>query len=165
MDSPAILGLSFSTRNQGLAVVKLNLLVDYSLKLYKGKWSLQKKELILTSLATCIESYNIQKLALSIPSKCHQTEWCKELLTSILALAKMYSITVIEYSTKELLLLIPNSTKRPKKGLMKRLVELFPELITYYKKELNNKHKYYIKMFEAIAAATLYSHKIGRWKG
>ena len=164
METPAILGLSFNTRNQGLAVVKLNLLVDYSSKLYKEKWSPQKREMILTSLVTCIKTYSIKKIALSITPECHQTKECRALTFSIIALAQMYQIQVIEFLPKDLLLLAPNSKRRPKKDLMKRLVELYPELTAYYEKEMGNKNKYYIKMFEAIAAATLCAKTVGRWQ-
>jgi hypothetical protein len=42
--------------------------------------------------------------------------------------------------------------RRTRKSLMKRLVMIYPELTTYYEREETNKNKYYIKLFEAIAA-------------
>ena len=164
MEAPTILGLSFNTRNLGLAVVKLNQLVDYSSKLHKAKWTPQKREMILTSLGSCMEGYNIQKITLSIPNTHHQTKEFTELMTAIIALAQMRNIEVITYTSKDLLLSIPDSKKKSLKVFMKQLVFLYPELQPYYEKEISNKNKYYYKMFEAIGVATLYQRKIGRFR-
>ena len=160
MEAPTILGLSFNTRNQGLAVLKSNLLVDYSSKLHKDKWTLKKREMILTSLASCIEFHNINKITLSIPHPHHQTKEFTELKTAIIALAQMCHIEVITYNTKDLFRFILDSKKKNAKAFMKQLVLLYPELVPHYEKELRNKNKYYYKMFEAIGVATLYSRKI-----
>jgi hypothetical protein len=164
MEPPNILGLSFNTRNLGLAVVKLNQLVDYSSKLHKAKWDSQKREMILTSLATCIDAYTIQKIALSIPYAIHQTEEFRELKTAIIALAKMRNIEVVTYIPKDFFLFIPRSEKQTQLEVIKKLVILYPELQFVYEKEMKNKCKYYYKMFEAIAAATLCARKIGAWR-
>ena len=159
-----ILGLSFNTRNLGLAVVKLDQLVDYSTKLHKEKWTPQKREMILTSLGSCIGAYTIQKIALSIPHMCHQTKEFTELRTAITAMAQMRNIELITYLSKDLLQFIPESKKRNKNGFIKYLVYIYPELAPCFEKELRNKNKYYYKMFEAIGVATLYSRKIGRMR-
>lgn len=162
MEAPIILGLSFNTRNLGLAVVRLNHLVDYSSKLYKLKWTPQKREMILTSLGSCIDAYTIQKIALSIPHVCHQTKEFSELMTAIIGLAQMRQIQVITYLSKDLLQFVPDSKKKNKNAFIKYLVFIYPELAPWFEKELRNKNKYYYKMFEAIGVATLYSRKIGR---
>lgn len=159
-----ILGLSFNTRNLGLAVVKLDRLVDYSSKLHKQKWNTQKSEMILTSLVTCIDAYTIQKIALSIPNLIHQTPEFTELMKEILALAERRKIEVITYTHEDLLLFSPESKPKSKDAFMKHLVFLYPELQPWYERETANKSKYYYKMFEAIGVATLYSRKIGKWR-
>jgi len=164
MEAQTILGLSFNTRILGLAVVKFNQLVDYSSKLHKAKWTSQKREMILTSLGSCAEDYNIQKITLSIPHPSHQTKEFKEIMIAIIALAQMRHIEVITYTPKDLLLFIPGYKRKSSRAFMKQLVLLFPELKPYYEKELLNKNKYYFKMFEAVGVATLYLRKIGRWR-
>jgi hypothetical protein len=86
-------------------------------------------------------------------------------MRSIIALAQMRNIEVITYKPADLLLFIPDSKKKTKDAFMKQLVFLYPELVPYYEKERTNNTKYYYKMFEAIAVATLYERKIGRWRG
>lgn len=165
MVAPTILGLSFNTRNLGLAVVKLDRLVDYSTKLHKEKWTPQKREMILTSLGSCIEDYNIQKIALSIPHIWHQTSDFRDLMRAVIALAQMRNVEVITYTPNDLLLTIPDTKKKTLKTFMKQMTFIYPELVPYYEKEERSKNKYYYKMFEAIGVATLYERKIGRWRG
>ena len=146
-----ILGLSFSTRMLGLAVFQSNTLIDYSLKLHKEIWSPQKLDSVLTSLASCVESYTINDIALSIPNGYHQTKDFNELLIAIKSFAEDRRIQVTEYTAKDLYERFGNPVKRTSNALMKRLVMLYPELSMYYDRELLNKNKYYIKLFEAIA--------------
>lgn len=164
MEALPILGLSFNTRNLGLAVVKVDQLVDYSTKLHKEIWTPQKREMILTSLASCLQAYSIKKIAMSIPHLRHQTKEFTELMTAIIALGQMRQIEVITYTLKDLFLFIPDSKKKTKTAVTRRLVFLYPELVHCFEKEMKNKNKYYYKMFEAIGVATLYSRKIGRFR-
>ena len=113
-----ILGLSFNTRNLGLAVVKLDRLVDYSSKLHKQKWTSVKMEVILTNLASCIDAYTIQKIALSIPHIRHQTSEFRDMMRAIIALAQMRNIEVITYTPQDLFLFIPDAKKKTAKVFM-----------------------------------------------
>lgn len=164
MQTPTILGLSFSTRSQGMAVVKLNLLIGYSLKLYKKKWDSQKRDSILTSLATCVSDYNIRTIALSIPHAYHQTTEFRELYDAICVYATSLHITVVEYTPKDIITLCYAHQKKTKKNLMEYLALVYPELYQRYIKECTNKNKYYVKMFEAIGAATLHSQSLADWR-
>lgn len=159
--TPTILGISFSTRMQGLAVIRSNYLVDYSLKLNKDKWGPQKKDLFLSSLASCIKCHTISTICLSRPYPHQETREVKELYVLIRSLAYQQKIRLVEYTPKKLLLLCNETEKKTKKALMRSLCEIYPELVMQYEKEMSNRNKYYIKLFEAVAAATLFSKGIG----
>lgn len=159
--TPTILGISYSTRMQGLAVIRSHQLVDYSLKLHKVRWGPQKRDLFLTSLASCIKDYTITTICLSSPSLYHQTREFKELYVLIRSLAYQQKLRLVEYCPKELFLLCTGLEKKTKKSLMRNLTELYPELVPLYEKERGNKNKYYIKLFEAVGAATLFSEGVG----
>jgi hypothetical protein len=146
---------------QGLAVIKSNYLVDYSLKLNKDKWGPQKRDLILSSLASCIKGHTINTICLSIPRLHQQTKEFKELYVLIRSLAYQQKLRLVEYEPKELLLLCTRGEKKTKKALMRSLCETYPELSLQYEKEMSNRNKYYIKLFEAVATATLFSQGIG----
>ena len=42
---------------------------------------------------------------------------------------------------------------------MRGLVAKFPELRMFYEREMRNKNKYYVKLFEAVGMAALYLTK------
>ena len=136
----------------GLAVFKSNLLMDYSLKLHKEKFSLSKTELFLSSLQTCFESYTVKHMVLSIPEVYQQTGDFQDILKAIQGFAQSNDLQFTCYPVKELYERFGNPVKRTRLGLIKRLVLLYPELEVYYHRELSNKNKYYIKLFEAVAA-------------
>lgn len=158
--TPTILGISFSTRMQGLAVIRSNYLVDYSLKLNKDKWASQKKDFFLSSLASCIKCHTINTICLSRPYPHQETREFKELYALIRSLAYQQKIRLVEYSPKQLLLLCTGTEKKTKKALMRSISLIYPELALQYEKEMGNRNKYYIKLFEAVAAATLFSKGI-----
>lgn len=77
-------------------------------------------------------------------------------------MAYQQKIRLVEYNPKQLLLLVTGGTeKKTKKALMRSICEIYPELVTQYEKEMGNRNKYYIKLFEAVACATLFSEGIG----
>lgn len=88
---------------------------------------------------------------MSIPDSYHQTDDFKDLLSAIISFAESNGIQVTEYRAKELYLKLGSPVRRTRNALMKRLVMLYPELEMYYNRELSNKNKYYIKLFEAVA--------------
>ena len=78
-----ILGISISTRMEGLAVFKSRHLMDYSLKLHKDRFSPKKKELILSSLQSSSTTYTINHIALSMPLLHYQTDEFKAMVEVI----------------------------------------------------------------------------------
>jgi hypothetical protein len=146
---------------QGLAVIKSHYLIDYSLKLLKDKWGPQKRDRILSSLASCIKYHTINTISLSRPAPHQETREFKELYVLIRGLAYQQKLRLVEYSPKQLLMLATGTEKKTKKALMRSLSEMYPELVMQYEKEMSNRNKYYIKLFEAVAAATLFSEGVG----
>lgn len=152
MDTPTVLGISFSTRQTGMAVLKSHSLVDYSLRLYKEKWSPEKRDLIIATLSTCIRTHYISEIVLSIPEEYHQTKQFKELFSAIVSFALINNIPYTSYPVSDIYKSFGSQVRRTRKGLMERLVMLYPELVLYYDREQKNRNKYYVKLFEAIGA-------------
>lgn len=149
-------GISTNTRLLGLAVIKQNTLVDYSIRLNKLSWSPSKADMILASLEPCVRQYCIKKVILSIPHVYHQTENFKILLYQIRDYFEAKGIAVIAETPEALHPLYPPGQRKTKKVLMNELCRQFPQLTHCQKKELRNKNKYYYKVFEAVAVAALY---------
>jgi hypothetical protein len=152
----AILGISTNTRLLGLAIINQNGLVEYSIRLHKMSWSPSKANMIITSLEPCVRQYSIKKAVLSIPHANHQTDAFKHLISCIREYFKKKGISVYSIPAKALYTLCSSEQKRTKKALMKSLTLQYPQLTYCYQKEMCNKSKYYVKLFEAVAVAALH---------
>lgn len=151
-----ILGVSFSTRMLGLAVLQSGTLIDYSVKLFKETWTPAKMNRILSSLAFAIDNFTITDMVLSIPPIHYQEQPFDELWQAITIFGRERRLNVKMYRHKDLQQLCGREEMMSRKLLMETVVKEFPELEPYAKRESRSKNKYYYKMFEAIAAALLY---------
>jgi hypothetical protein len=158
MEHTAILGLSVNTRMLGLAVISGNRLVDYHIQLRKEAWTPRKRELILTSLQPWCESYSITNVALSIPYEKQISSQTKELLESLKSHFSEKKILLSSYPPKALYAFCKEA--KAKKEVMRILAGLYPELLFHYRKEVSNKNKYYVKLFEAVGVATIHSQRM-----
>lgn len=149
------LGISTNTRLIGLAIINHhNALVDYSIHLHKSPWSPSKANMIVTScLEPCVRQYCIKSVVMSRPYVHHQTEAYTYLISCIREYFEAKKIPVYEESQEALHSLCPPGQKKTKKALMQALTLQYPQLSLCYHKEMRNKKRYYIKVFEAVAAA------------
>jgi len=83
------------------------------------------------------------------------TEAFKELISCICEYFEAKDIPVYSEPTEALYALCSLEQKKTKKALMKSLTMKYPQLSYCYHKEVRNKSKYYIKLFEAVAIALL----------
>ena len=155
-----MLGLSINTRMLGLAVISGNQLLDYHIQLRKGPWTPRKRELILTSLQPWCTSYSIKNIALSIPYEKQLSSQTKELLESLTRYFSEKKISIYPYPPKTLFTFCKEADTKGKKEIMGTLAECYPELSHLYRKEMANKNKYYVKLFEAVGVATLHFRKL-----
>lgn len=151
-----ILGVSFSSRMLGLAVLQSGSLIAYSTKLFKEAWSPAKMDRILTSLTSAIAEYAIEDMVLSIPPIHFQGEPFQALWPEVVALGRNKELKVTSFTQDTLQALCGSDERMTRKSLMDSLASIYPELILFYKIESRSKNKYYYKMFEAIAVATLF---------
>jgi hypothetical protein len=159
-----VLGLSLNTRMVGLAVISGTLLIDYQISLKKGSYGDIKREKIIASLQTWCTSYTIISIALAIPHEKHSNSKINELLESLQAYFSEKKVSITTYPPKILHHFCEENVSKTKKRGMKGLTEIYPELIHCYNKEMRNKNKYYVKLFEAVAVATLESRKLKKRK-
>ncbi|MEK7228202.1 MAG: hypothetical protein AAB681_02515, partial [Patescibacteria group bacterium] len=147
------LGISTNTRLLGLAIINQGCLVDYSIHLHKSSWSPSKADKIITSLEPCVRRYCIKNIVLSIPHVHYQTKEFKTLISGIKKHFETKDLTVYTEPPETVYSFCPPEQKKTKKAMMKSLANRFPELGYSYLKELRNKKRYYIKLFEAVAVA------------
>jgi hypothetical protein len=159
MEVQKVLGLSLNTRMVGLAIISGKLLIDYHITLKKGSYDDYKREKIIASLQTWCNTYTIINIALAIPYEKQSNSKINGLLESIQAYFRERKVSITTYPPKQLHRFCEENVSKTKKGGMKGLTEIYPELIHVYNKEMRNKNKYYVKLFEAVAVATIESRK------
>lgn len=149
-----VLGISLNSRIMGLAVLRDQSLEDYKVKLFKERWCKEKAQKMLNCLLQCIEEYQINRLALMLPEPQYSTSEIASLISQVKARSKSWKLQVACFEPKSLYSLI-EPVRAKKRALMQELSTRHPELGFLAQKELKNKKRYYSKLFEAVAAATL----------
>jgi aspartyl/asparaginyl beta-hydroxylase (cupin superfamily) len=96
---------------------------------------------------------------LSIAPVYYQAEPFQELWQEMIYRLRKMKLPVSMSRQNELQSLIGNEERLSRELLMDTLVTLYPELEVYARTEKRNRNKYYYKMFEAVAAATLYQRR------
>lgn len=150
------LGLSTNTRLVGRAIIINGELAEYGVRLHKASWSPSKASEIITSLEPCVRQYSINKVILSMPPAYCQTNEFLYLIERLKQFFEEQHIPVMSEPSKALHVFINEQSRKTKKKVMRALAERFPELRGEYEKEMRNKNKYYIKLFEAVGMAALY---------
>lgn len=150
------LGISTNTRLLGLAIIKQGRLEDYKIHLHKSPWSPAKAtDMITTSLEPCVRQYCIKRVILSIPYAHHQTEAFQFLVSCIREFFEQKNIPFSTQASQAFHSLYPPEEKKTKKTFMQAVTLIYPQLSLCYHKEMRNKKRYYIKVFEAVAVASL----------
>lgn len=153
----AMLGISMNTRLLGRVVIKNGKLVEYAVRLHKSPWSSSKADKIIQSLEPCVRQYCIKSIVLSIPHAYHQTPEFRTLIARLKKHFKSKGVPVHTRSVTEIYALCPEQQRKTKQRLMTVLCGIFPYLSYCRDKELSNKSRYYVKVFEAAGAVLLHS--------
>ncbi len=151
-----ILGISFCTRMVGLVVLESDILINHSMKVYKGRWSPQKLETILASLTSAVRDYNIDGIVLSIAPAYTNKKPFQELWNEIVYTFRTYPMPVYNIPFAQLQQFVKSDSKHSREVLMDTVVRKFPELDFYARIERRNKNKYYYKLFDAAGACMAY---------
>lgn len=148
-----VMGISTNTRLLSMAIVNDGRLIEHSIRLYKSSWSARKANMMTASMEACVRRYSIKKAILSIPPLYHQTRALKALHTRICRCFEINGIPVETGSHNVFYKYCTPGQRKSKKPMMQAIAYRFPRLHYFYRKELKNKRKYYIKLFEAVAMA------------
>ena len=148
------IGVSLNSRIVALAIIRKNILLDYKVRLYKKQWSTSKVNDMIALFRSCSKEYSIKKITVTIPHSHHTNKRIQTLIKTIrnfchqkqISFLPCYQVAFDKFLQKE---------RARKKALMLKMVKHYPELAPIYKKEIRNKNKYYYKLFEAVAAATI----------
>jgi hypothetical protein len=157
MPTKIVLGLSANTRMVAFAVIQGSTLVRYGSSLHKSAWNQDKPDRILSRLTKLLTTYTITDVALALPYESHSTDQIIKLLESITTYFQAQKIPVCSYNQEAYYLFCEEGQPQSKKEMMENISRLYPELERLFRRELRNKNKYYIKLFEAVGLAHIHS--------
>lgn len=130
-------------------------LITYQAKQFIQHWSDKKPERIAEYLERQLGTSTAMRLALVLPAGSDVTIRIEAVLNCVISYCRERGIPLATYERENIYSLWSNNGRAKRKILMHKLVERFPELNYCYERELRNEQPYYIKLFEAVAAAML----------
>ena len=155
-----ILGINPGTKYLGIAVHLGSELRDWRVKTIHGKWSREKMKKIKMIILSFIDQYEPNILAIKKLHPSRSSQNLKYLVTKIKELSKNNGLKVYQYSTKELENFFQLEEKTNKTKMAKTLASEYPDLFHEFNREKSNKNTYYIRMFEAVALASMCFSKL-----
>jgi Holliday junction resolvasome RuvABC endonuclease subunit len=154
-----IIGINPGTRYLGIAVFDGPELMDWRIKILKGKWSKEKMKRATEIISDFIDRYEPDVLAIK---KLHPSRRSKNLLrltNKIKEFSKRKKLKVYQLSIKEIESFFIEGGKLNKRNLMSAMASLYPILHHDLTKERSHKNVYYIRAFEAVALASACAQK------
>lgn len=155
MKAGTVLGISPGTKFVGLAVICNGSLVYHAVRSFPGTWSGTKLRTIIHALEQVLSRCQATQVAIKIPDRLPDSLGFTQLLGALNVLCERRADERQYYTLSEIQ--EEHCTDGPQTctELMRVIVARYPELMPEYRKELANKNKHYIKVFEAVAAALM----------
>lgn len=142
-----ILGVSLGCRITGIAILKgTELLVARSITLRN-----KATKAHTAIMDTYIRQYRIEVIVIKVPPRTHFTERLEYLLRQCLSLFQYHGCLVDYKDAKQIKARCPELGN--KKSIIQFATAAYPALTLLHQKELTNKQRYHVKMFEAVAIA------------
>jgi hypothetical protein len=157
-----ILSINPGTKYLALAIFRDAELRDWQIKNFKGKWSPEKMNAILTAIANLISRYEVTGLALKRLGPSRSSRALDTLVLSIKKAAIQKNLIIYEYFLKELENSFCPDGKANRKILAERVFLEYPILFKEFEKEQLHKHPYYLRLFEAVALGALCQDRMDR---
>jgi len=156
---PTILAINPGTRYLGLAVFDGNELLEWRIKVIKGRWSTKKSKKALAIFDAAIDRYRPRHLAVKELNPARSSSGLNSLATQIKKLALADSMTVHQYPLKVLEASFCEE-KRNKRTLAEAIAANYPELYCELQIEKSRKNPYHMHMFEAVALGAMCANEL-----
>jgi Holliday junction resolvasome RuvABC endonuclease subunit len=155
-----IMGINPGTRYLGIAVFQGAELMDWRIKILKGKWSKEKMKKAISIIWDFIERHGINYFVIK---KLHPSRRSLDLarfVARIKEFSRRKGLKAYQYSIKDLEEFFIKEGKLNKKNLAEIIVSEYPVLFHELKKEKKNKNAYFGRMFEAVALGLACFHQL-----
>jgi hypothetical protein len=146
-----ILGINPGTKYMAVALFRESDLREWSVKVFKGKWSTEKMKKIITVIDKIISRYGVTSLAVKKLHPARTSRQLNLLVKKMKDMAKRRKLKVREYSIKQLEQSLCPGENGNKKKLAEKVVRDYHILSRELEKERTHRNAYYIRLFEAVA--------------
>ncbi len=156
----SVLGISLGTRTLGLAIFSDGTLIHWQVKSFKGVWSERKLKNILTMVTAVLDKYGVNLTICKVVPPSYSSELLDAVVNGIAEVCVKKGVGFSTCYLEDIMeVVLPSGTKVSKAILADMLALKHPELALEFSRERINRHPYYIKLFEAIAAWEFYQRK------
>ena len=155
-----ILAINPGTRYLGIAVFEGPELLDWRVKVIKGKWSKEKQQKTLAVARLFIDQYEPDVLAIKKLHRSRSSANLNLLVSRIKQVSKRKGLRIHQYSIKDVESFFFPGVKSNKNKLAETITLKYPFLLHEFKKEKSNKNSYHIRAFEAVALGAVCSQQL-----
>jgi len=155
-----ILAINPGTRYLGIAVFEGQELLDWRVKVIKGKWSKEKQQKTLAVARLFMDQYEPDVLAIKKLHRSRSSGNLNQLVSRIKQHSKRKGLKIYQYSIKELEVFFFGEVKANRNKLAEILASKYTFLIHEFNKERSNRNSYHIRVFEAVALGAVCSRQL-----
>jgi Holliday junction resolvasome RuvABC endonuclease subunit len=150
METKTILGISPGTYNLGFAVMRNQVLIDYGVKVYKGKISKDKMHHIIDSVERLTQKYQPEVAVLKMADDLITSKNMQKLYEQVATMFCDRKIAFEECTLEEIKDTFHVGTSNIQE-LHEKIMECYP-LLSFVRNKGPNRHQYYGKMLEAAGS-------------
>jgi len=157
-----IIGINPGTRYLGIAIFQDSELMDWRVKILKGRWSKEKMKRAIEIISEFINRYEPGVLAIKKLHPSRRSWNLAQFVAKIKEFSRRKGLKVYQYSIKEIESFFIEGEKLNKRNLIEAMIKLYPILHHDLDKEKNHKNPYHYRMFEAVALASACAQGLGK---
>jgi len=157
-----ILGINPGTRYLGVAVFEEAELLDWGVKVIKGRWSKAKMDKALLIVSELIKQHEPRVLAIKKLRPSRTSLHLARLADRIRQLSRRKGLKVRRYSIGELEAFFSPEERINKMGLAEIIASQYPALVHEHQREKSHKNSYHLRMFEAVALGAMCFHQLDK---
>jgi Holliday junction resolvasome RuvABC endonuclease subunit len=157
-----ILAINPGTKYLGIAIFSGAELLNWEVKVIKGRWSKEKLKKVKEILTEISDTYQFNVLSIKRLHSSRTSLNLKLLALRIKDFARKRGMKVYQYSIEEVKNFFSPENKMNKKGLAEILTSSYPELSHELEKEKSHKNPYHMRMFEAVGLGSICFQKLDK---
>ena len=136
--------------------------MDWRVKVLKGKWSKEKMKKAIEVISDFIDRYEPSVLSIKKLHPSRRSRNLAQLTAKIKEFSRRKGLKVFQYSIKDVEEFFIREDKLNNKNLAEAIVHENPVLFHELQKEKAHKNPYYIRVFEAVALASVCFYQLDK---